>query len=378
MNRAVAARPLPFLLREADMPIYERGSRFQVKITTPEGRLTGTFLTRALAEAWENHVSEHRRLGKPWMTAEDFLDTERAGNPGTMSIQKVFDLTDRRHWTGNPECKSGDKGQYQNAKVYVAWCGPDMPAKEALDEETIHGFIEFRLSEKNNSGSTLNRYMSAIRMMAREAKRKKVLEEVPELPSWPEGQCRLRWFTPEEVAAILETCRQWAYLDHADLFTFLVDTGVRPGEAHKLTWEDLRKSAQEDGTEIRRVHLEKGITKNSTERILTLTPRAYAAWLRMWETRGHLGDACGPFYWAAPKSTTTRHLWKRLRGHLEFLGSDAVVYTFRHTCASWMVQRGARLDHLQVWMGHKSITMTQRYAKFAPTHLADDLSKLLT
>jgi len=42
-----------------------------------------------------------------------------------------------------------------------------------------------------------------------------------------------------------------------------------------------------------------------------------------------------------------------------------------------MVQAGGRIEYVQVWMGHKSITITQRYAKFAPTQLSDDLSKLL-
>lgn len=50
---------------------------------------------------------------------------------------------------------------------------------------------------------------------------------------------------------------------------------------------------------------------------------------------------------------------------------DTVIYTFRHTCASRLVQRGVDLCRVQIWMRHKSLQRTQRYAKFAPRQLAE-------
>ena len=48
---------------------------------------------------------------------------------------------------------------------------------------------------------------------------------------------------------------------------------------------------------------------------------------------------------------------------------DDVICIYRHTCASRLVRRGVGLPRVQMWMGHKSMAMTQRYAKFEPRHM---------
>jgi integrase len=155
-------------------------------------------------------------------------------------------------------------------------------------------------------------------------------------------------------------------MDLAELFTFLLDTGCRPGEAQSLTWEDFVAD---------KIHLEGHITKNSTRRTLTATPRVMAAVRRM--RQKYQDTYPGPFSWALPKLAVTYRLWRRLQGHLGWMGKDCVLYTFRHTCASRLVQRGIDLYRVQIWLGHKVPEMTQRYAKFKPDHLAE-LARVLT
>jgi integrase len=65
--------------------------------------------------------------------------------------------------------------------------------------------------------------------------------------------------------------------------------------------------------------------------------------------------------------------WKRVKANVPGL-DDTVIYTFRHTCASWQVQDEVPLFHVQIWMGHKTPTMTQRYAKLRPGHMSVNLS----
>ena len=52
-------------------------------------------------------------------------------------------------------------------------------------------------------------------------------------------------------------------------------------------------------------------------------------------------------------------------------GEGYGLHTLRHTCASWIVQRGVDLGRVQKHMRHESIVMTQRYAHLAPQHLDD-------
>ena len=52
------------------------------------------------------------------------------------------------------------------------------------------------------------------------------------------------------------------------------------------------------------------------------------------------------------------------------LGVDVTPHTLRHTCASRLAQSGVPMAIIKVWLRHKSIRMTDRYA-----HLND--SKLI-
>lgn len=100
-----------------------------------------------------------------------------------------------------------------------------------------------------------------------------------------------------------------------------------------------------------------------------MTPRAAAAVNVMREKYGGMYD--GPFAWALVDLRATRVLWSALRYQLKWMGKDCIIYTFRHTCASRLVQRGIDLYRVQIWLGHSVPQMTQRYAKFAPDQLSE-------
>ena len=51
-------------------------------------------------------------------------------------------------------------------------------------------------------------------------------------------------------------------------------------------------------------------------------------------------------------------------------------HDLRHTSASWMVQAGVPLNTVREVLGHKSLTMTLRYAHLAPDHQADAMAAL--
>lgn len=51
-------------------------------------------------------------------------------------------------------------------------------------------------------------------------------------------------------------------------------------------------------------------------------------------------------------------------------------HDLRHTCASWLVQAGVPLMTVRDFLGHSTISVTQRYAHLAPQHLKDAVMKL--
>jgi integrase len=48
------------------------------------------------------------------------------------------------------------------------------------------------------------------------------------------------------------------------------------------------------------------------------------------------------------------------------LSEDIHLHTCRHTFASWLVQEGVSIYTVSKWMGHSSVTVTERYAHLAP------------
>ncbi|MCL4557655.1 MAG: site-specific integrase [Deltaproteobacteria bacterium] len=51
-------------------------------------------------------------------------------------------------------------------------------------------------------------------------------------------------------------------------------------------------------------------------------------------------------------------------------------HDLRHTCASWLVQKGVSLYEVQRILGHKTGEMTRRYAHLAPDNLRTAINSL--
>lgn len=313
-------------------------------------RQTG-FNSEAESDAWELEARAALKLGKPLPEVR-----KKLGGVDSGSLGGLLRETERLHW--DIACKPGNKSRL-NARTFVDFVGAHVPAAEAFTQENIDNFIRYLQEERSVSNSTLNRYKSAVMVMAK---------RVPgiTLPRWAharEGRGRLRFFTEFEERLILQTLELWGFERERDFFIFLLDTGCRPwSEGATVQWKDFGpKQVIFYGADGRG-------TKNDESRMVPLTRRAIEA-----VERQRQYGLPGPFTDFRP--SPMNKLWDRLQGHVPSL-ADAVIYTCRHTCASRLVQRGVDLRRVQVWMGHKTIQITLRYALLAPNHLIDAVSVL--
>jgi integrase len=188
-----------------------------------------------------------------------------------------------------------------------------------------------------------------------------------------EGRGRVRYLSEQELVALREAVAEQTDLpDLALLVEAALRTGARAGELTGLKWGDL--------------DLEAGVallskTKNGERRLLPI--------------RGKLLDALrtkprvSPYVFTSPgrKGREGKVTFGRIQYDKDFRAAVKAAgienfrfHDLRHTAASTLVQNGVGLYDVQHLLGHKSPTMTQRYAHLAPEamqHIGDKLGALL-
>jgi integrase len=332
------------------MAVSPRGSGYQAEFVVKGERYRKQFETHDLAVKWELETRTALKLGKPLPDAPE----QQIGGADAGSIGNALRAAKEKRWA----YQRGSTRAVLNAEKFVEWVGAKTPAKAALHEDKIHEFVRHLKNDRKVTGSTINRYLSSISVLIKFARVAR-----PELKYQEKGPSRLRYFTEEEVALVIQTLTLWGRLSERDLFIFLIDTGARPySEGTSSRWSQFRDRTVTFG--------ELQLTKTGKARTIPLTTRALEAVARQ---KALKGNHEGP--WTDITEWQMIELWRNVRGHLPQL-SDTVVYTCRHTCASWQVQRGVDLLRVKEWMGHNSYQTTLGYAHLAPKHLMDNLAVL--
>jgi len=318
------------------MSVSKRGSGYLMAAMIDGKRHRHTFTTATEAEAFEAELRLAAKFGKPMPVASVKMQ-------GT-TLGALCDLVTEKHWRG----LKSEETLSRNGRLYVRFVGNKVAVSDAFAEAQLRDYV-LSLERAGLASGTVNRRLAAVSVMAKEAKRQGQIASLPELKWQREGMSRIRFYSQDEVAAILGETQRLGYFDYARLFAFLVDTGARLGEAEGLAWADC------SGSTVTFCD-----TKNGETRAVPMTTQAR----RAAQVQKSHSAWTGPF--SGLSRNTLRVLWEKLRGTLPWMGADTVVHTFRHTCASRLVQAGHDLYHVQRWMGHKSLTMTMRYAHLAP------------
>jgi site-specific recombinase XerD len=329
------------------MAVRQRGASWQADVQHLGKRHRETFDTEAEALAWEHAAKAAIKRGH---------GTPTKAIPTTASTIATFVAgIETERWASE-----GSHQMRSCARRFVDHVGPALTVPEALTQDNVSAWVVKEARERKLSSATINKHLSAVSVLVKRAIASGLIPRKLDLSWRREDEARLRWFSEEEEALVLQTLRLWA-LDHwADFFEFLIDTGARTWtEAGRLRWIDVSDHPRMASF---------WATKNGSGRAVPLTERAWAA-----IQRHRAPTTPGPF--AHLDKSDGRRVWDRLREHLPQL-EDTVWYTCRHTFASRLVQRGANLYRVQKLMGHKSISQTERYAKLAPAQLIETVNLL--
>ena len=329
------------------MPIRKRGFGWQVDVKHKGQRIRETVHgSRELALAREAEVRAHLLRGEPIVTERK--QEKRTGH----TLREAFDHA-RLQWKGS----KAERTSLINAELVVNFLGDSTPVS-SIDRDLIARLVE-HLNSKGNSSSTINRKLSALRVMLRTAYEHEWIDRVPTMPKLRERKHRVVFYSPEEELKILEILRASGYHRQAFLVEFLLDTGLRVSEATGLKWPQVH----EDAVEV----LD---TKNGEDRRVPLTQRARRAVSKQSEDRG------GPFH-GLDYGRDIRQPWLNVRAAMSRQDDEQfVLHGLRHTFCSRLVQRGVPLQVVKELAGHKDLSTTLRYAHLAPSNLTDAVALL--
>lgn len=334
------------------MSIRRRGNAWVVDITSPMGaRYRRQFDNQVAAE---NYDLRTRAAFADGLVVPP--STRTAGPPPPSTIGELVERTRRKYWQDAKSIKTIDS----NLKTLLSFFGPDRPLSE-LTEDSVEEYI-IHLDELGTLGSsTINRKLAVLSRILLYANRRGWITEKVDIQRKKESAGRVRFYSQEERAEIVDSFAALELPEYAHLFTFLCDTGLRIGEALNLEWEDAINGSV-------RVWDHKGARPGG----VPFTPQVEEI---LSHREGATGNLAGP--WSDMTQNTTRYALKKLRAHLGKTGEDGYLWhTCRHTFCSRLAQAGVPLPAIRDLARHQDIKTTIRYSHLSPRDYLSAIARM--
>jgi integrase len=327
------------------MATTPHGKKYRTEFVSKGQRFVKAFETRDAGQAWESYMRLQVALGKASeATAEVLKDSPKA-----LTMGALFKLA-QAHWSGtkNEQCACS------NAKEVTSFFGEDMHAADLTNGhvDDLVAYLKTRTNPKGGgklSPATINRKLAALTKLLKLAQRKGVpIGVVIEKQKEPEG--RLRFLSPTEEVAVLALMLETEGKAVHDFVLFAIETGGRLSELLALA-----PAAVASRKGKRFLTFGDTTTKGAKTRSIPLTAPA----LRCLEGRME-GATIWPSEW---HQWTIVNAWARVRTLQGITDPEYVFHCCRHTCATRLLEATGNLILVRNWMGHSSITTTERYTK---------------
>ncbi len=232
-------------------------------------------------------------------------------------------------------------------------------------EELLNG-ITSRKTPRTNS--TVNRYFSTLsRAFTLAYQELQWINENPfkRVSKLKENSGRNRYLSREELLKFLESCKESKNPHLYGMVLIAASMGLRFGEVANLQWKHVN-------LENSFVTLE--TTKNGESRAVPI-PDQVRTYLMQLEKPKASEEFVFPSKDPAKRYPLSM-IRKAFQKALERAGIDNFRYhDLRHTCASHLAMNGATQGELMEILGHRSPTMTRRYAHFSKEHISRVLQK---
>ncbi len=223
--------------------------------------------------------------------------------------------------------------------------------------ETYRNRLRRKITRRGKilSDASVNREMACLRHMLGKAKSWQMIERNPfehgETLRLKENNMRVRFLNEDEIRALLKESPTHL----RQIIICALNTGMRRGEILSLKWDMIRNGF---------IYLEK--TKTGESRSIPVNDSMEKLFREIRQDQGLRSEYVFTF-----RGNPVNELKTAFQGAVRRAGiRNFRFHDLRHTAASQMVIRGASLKDVQEILGHKSMTMTLRYA-----HLSQERKK---
>jgi integrase len=221
---------------------------------------------------------------------------------------------------------------------------------DQIDDSIIERFIQHR--RRSVSIAETNRELAVLRRVLTLARKKwRIIHSAPEVSLLPGEKGREYVLPYADERRYLLACQQ----PLRDLALLCLDTGLRPGEALALKWQDVRLDPL-PGARFGLLRVREGKSRAS-RRVVPLTARVRA----MLAERSTGADHVFPSPRGGPLPLTTLdHQHGAVRRRLGF-PSEFVPHSWRHTALTRLGEAGAPVWTLARIAGHSTVGLAERY-----------------
>jgi len=268
----------------------------------------------------------------------------------------------------------------RKAKVYVEYASQLKWWEEQIGDVRLSDLSTSLISEKRDllsrtitnrkkqmSPARVNRYMAALSTALNTSIREwEWLEDNPmrKISKLKEPRGRVRYLTDVERDRLLDACESV----NKNLYLAVVlalSTGARQQEIWDLRWSDI--------------NFEKGLmtftqTKNDELRSVPLENLAHELLLEHSKIKKIDSDLVFPSKKNPAVSYDFRNPWKKALVVAEV--EDFRWHDLRHSCASFLAINGVPMRSIAEILGHKTLSMVQRYTHLSTEHLKEAVSDM--
>lgn len=227
-----------------------------------------------------------------------------------------------------------------------------------VDLETYRNHLKRKLTqhETKRADASVNREIATLRHIFSKAVEWDMMERNP----FDKGKSlllkldnqRVRYLTEKEISKLIEECRSREHLYH--IVMCAINTGLRKGDILNLKWEQIRNGF---------IYPDRD-TATKKRREIPVNDDLAKIFKEIRKKQGLTSKYVFTYH-----AKTIQKVDRAFKAALTRAGIENFrFHDLRHTFASHLVMRGANLKEVQELLGHKTMTMTLRYAHLSQDH----------